>query len=130
VHQPGQPLPRLRRQPALTRAGLVFLAGLADSDGKLEVGPDLLGSADVDSAHGHQRLCRQREPGGILPARDAGRGQRPRAPQFGLCQLPQVAFRALAAHVPSVLPEARGSSRPAGLQCRITAGFRRVRRET
>ena len=68
MHQPGQPLPRVRRQPALTRAGLVFLAGLADSDGKLEVGPDLIGSAGVDSAHGHQRLCHQREPGGIPPA--------------------------------------------------------------
>ena len=52
VHQPGQPLPRVRWQPALTRAGLVFLAGLADGDGKLEVGPDLIGSAGVDSAHG------------------------------------------------------------------------------
>ena len=89
MHQPGQPLPRVRRQPALTRPGLVFLAGLADSDGKLQVGPDLICRADVDSAHGHQRLCHQREPGGILPARNARRGQRPRAPQFGLCQLPQ-----------------------------------------
>ena len=74
VHQPGQPHPRVRRQPALTRAGLVYLAGLADSDGKLEVGPDLVGSASVDSAHGHQRLCRQCEPGGIPPARNKAAG--------------------------------------------------------
>jgi hypothetical protein len=103
VHQSGQPLPLVRRQPALPRAGLVFLAGQADSDGKLEAGPDLSGRAGVDSAHGHQRLRHQCEPGGIPPARNPGRGQRPRAPQFGLGQLPQVGFRALAVHVPSVL---------------------------
>ncbi len=83
---------------------------LADSDGELEVGPDLIGRANVDSAHGRQRLCHQGEPGGIVPLPEQGRGQRPRAPQFGLCQLPQVGFRALAVHVLSVLPEARSSS--------------------
>ena len=39
VHQLGQLLPRVRRQPALAQAGLVLLAGRADSDGKLKVGP-------------------------------------------------------------------------------------------
>jgi hypothetical protein len=105
VHQPGQPHPRVRRQPALTRAGLVYRAGLTDSDGKLEAGPDLIGSAGVDSAHGQQRLCHQCEPGGIPPLPEQRRGQRPRAPQFGLGQLPQVGFRALAVHVLSVSPK-------------------------
>ena len=67
-HQPGQPHPRVRRQPALTRAGLVFLAGRADSDGKLEVGPDLDRPCRRRQRPGpHQRLCHQREPGGIPP---------------------------------------------------------------
>jgi hypothetical protein len=61
-------------------------------------------------AHGQQRLCHQFDPGGILPRPERGRGQRPRAPQFGLGQLPQVGFRALAVDVLSVLPEARSSS--------------------
>ena len=115
MHQPGQPHPRVPRQPPLTRAGLVYLAGLTDSDGKLEAGPDLIDSASIDSAHGHQRLCHQFDPDGILPRPEQGRGQRPRAPQFGLGQLPQVGFRALAVHVLSVLPEARSSFLVAGL---------------
>jgi hypothetical protein len=101
---------------AAHQPGLVFLAGPADRDGKLEVGPYLISRAGVDSAHGHQRRCHQCEPGGILRARNPGRGQRPRAAQFSLCQLPQVGFRALAVHVLSVLPEARSSSLVAGLQ--------------
>jgi hypothetical protein len=84
VHQPGLLLPRVRRQPALTRAGLVLLAGLADGDGKIEVGPDLIGRAGVDSTCGHQRRFHQCESAGILPAaRNQGRGPRPGA-QFGL----------------------------------------------
>ena len=113
MHQPGQPYPRVRRQPSLTRAALVYLAGLTDRDGKLEFGPDLTGSVGVDSAHDDQRLCHQLEPGGIPPARNSGCGQRQRAPQFGLCQLPQVGFRALAVHIISVLPK-YGMSRRAG----------------
>ena len=50
------------------------LAGLADSDGKLEVGPDLSDRAGVDSTHRHQRRCHHCEPGAILRAPNPGRG--------------------------------------------------------
>lgn len=68
MHQLGQPPPRVLRQPALTRTGLVLAAGLADSDGELKVGSDVLSRAGVDSARSHQRRFRQCEPAVIPPA--------------------------------------------------------------
>ena len=81
----------------------MYLSGLPDSDGKLEVGLDLIGRANLDSAHRGQRVSDQREPGRIPSTRNVGRGQCLGAAQFGFGQQPQMGLRALTVHVLSVL---------------------------
>ena len=76
-----------------------MLAGLADSDGKLEVGPDLISRGGSTAPAATRTGPARGEPGGIWLGRNPGRGQRPRA-QFSLSHLPQVGFGALKVHVP------------------------------
>jgi hypothetical protein len=56
------------------------------SDGKADVGLDLIGNVGADSAHGSQRLRDQGEPGRMPPAGNAARRHLHRAVQFGLRQ--------------------------------------------
>ena len=84
------------------------------SDGQADVGLDLIRNVGADSAHGSQRLRDQCEPGGIPPTGNAARRHLQRAAWFGLGQQPQVGFRTLAVHVPSVLLR-RAVDRQAGV---------------
>ena len=111
-HYPPRCPPGCR--PGASRAGAAGTEPVPGRDGQADVSLDLIRNADADSIHGGQRLRDQHEPGGIPPAANAGRRHLHHAAQFGLGQQPQVGFRTLAVHLPSVLP-GRAAARRAGL---------------
>ena len=105
MHQPGQVRLRVRRQSARP------LTGLPHAEGQCELGLDLVRGAHVEGVYGVQRPGDEFEPRGTATIQQADIGRpRGRAAQFGLGQQPQMDFRALAVHVPSVLPAARSNS--------------------
>ena len=77
-------------------------AELPHGDGQVEFGPDLRGSVIADRSRGAERLCGQHHPRRMPQPDGAAIGQRRHAAHLGLGQQPQVRFRPLAVHSPSV----------------------------
>jgi hypothetical protein len=111
-HDPPRCSPGYRQGASL--AGMAGQRPPPATHGQADVGLDLIRNIGTDSANGSQRLRDQCEPGGIPPTGNAADRHLDGAAEFGFGQQPQVGFRALAVHVPSVLPRWHWTGKPGG----------------
>ena len=112
THRHGPPRCPPGCRPDASRAGAAGTEPAPCSDGQADVSLNLIGNLGADSAHGSQRLRDQGESGRMPPAGKAACRHLHRAAEFSLGQQPQVSFRTLAVHVPSVarVPQPGGSA--------------------